>query len=138
MLLLGLAITTASAHDNPLYLKCTADNGYFDRSHGGKKERHFKIAAEPKKVYYLEQTSRKTNTWIDADKDADDYVLAGDEKIHISNVFMLNGREVRSSDTQIILESGEFFVYYEFRESMDRTRFLHGRCSSSSTAPTAE
>lgn len=135
LFVLSLFISTASAQESPTYLRCTANNGSFDGSHGGGKERQFKVTTAPKKIYFWKGTTRGSGVWIDANEDANSYVLIRDSTLLVSDRVMVNGRAFKSSNTQIMRDSGEFFVFYEVPESMDQTRFLHGQCASSRTPP---
>lgn len=136
MVVLSIFASTASAQESATYLKCTANNGNFDGSHGGGKERQFKVTAAPKKIYFWRSTTRGGGVWIDANEAPESYVLIRDNTLLVSDRVMVNGRAIKSSNTQIMRDSGEFFVFYEFPERMDQTRFLHGQCSSSSNPPT--
>lgn len=132
---LGLFASTASAQESATYFRCVANIGNFDGSHGGGKERHFKVTAAPKKIYFWRNTTRGAGVWIDANEAPESYVLIRDNTLLVSDKVMLNGRSIKSSNTQIMRDSGEFFVFYEFPERMDQTRFLHGQCSSSGSPP---
>lgn len=54
---LCVVATNVSAQEGVTYLKCTANNSSFDGSHGGGKERHFKVTSAPKKFTFGEVPS---------------------------------------------------------------------------------